>query len=283
VFPTIDSLLYAPQIPFREVYFPSVEEPDPFRDEPWYFMNELPRGKRILGKIEDLVGEKRTAALVAAYLKKEARFEELVERTLGKAQWFFSQWYGAYPKVNYRLKEMRDVPLDNGKVRHLVEVVREGAVIREPVTVRLEDERGAVKELVWDNDRREEHLVWISDAPLKNVEIDPEHRVVETADLTLGHPYHDNTNRLPWRPPMFTRLVLWGDLTTGEPYIDLGFWFRRRYDVTNVFAERLRRRAQLLPVLRREAHAERPLMDIRPISVGHSVSRCEWPNARHAG
>ncbi len=236
IFPTIDNLLYAPMIPFREVYFPSVEEPDPFRDEPWYFMNELPRGKRILGKLEDLLGKTGRREVVAELLRGDATLRTVADRHLGDAGWFFEQWYGAYPKVNYRLGELSDIRLADGRYRHLVEVIREGAVIREPVPVRLEDEGGAEEELVWDSDRHKAVLEWISGAPLAHAEIDPAHRLVEAAELTGGHPFADNTNRLPWRPPMFTRLVLWGDLTTGDPYIQLGFWFRRKYDVTNVFS-----------------------------------------------
>jgi hypothetical protein len=235
VFPTIDSLLYAPQIPFREVYFPSVEEPDPFRDEPWYFMNELPRGKRILGKLQDLVGREGAQKAVVAILEGEP-LRKVVNERLGDAKWFFDQWYGAYPRVNYRLGAILDLPAGDGRVLHRIEVVREGAVIREPVTVRLEDELGVVKDLVWDNAKHVETLEWTSNAPLEHVEIDPEHRTVEAPELTGGHPFADNTNRLPWRPPMFTRLIIWGDLTTGEPYLDLGFWFRRRYDVSNVLS-----------------------------------------------
>lgn len=236
IFPTIDNLLYAPQIPFREVYFPSVEEPDPFRDEPWYFMNQLPRGKRILGKLEDLVGEDGAGELVREMLRGTGRMRALIDDSLDGADWFFDQWYGPYPRVNYRLGKLTDVPLADGRFQHRVAVFREGAVIREPVSVRLEDKDGEVKTVVWDSAAHTDTLVWTSKAPLEHVEIDPEHRVVEAAELTAGHPFQDNTNRLPWRPPMFTRLVVWGDLTTGEPYVQLGFWLRRRYDVTNVFS-----------------------------------------------
>ncbi len=235
--PTVDNLLYAPQVPFREVYSQSIEEPDSLRDEPWRFMNQLPRGKRILGKLEDLVGVDAAEQLVVRMLAENATFDEVIDGSLGEDhQWFFDQWYGVYPRVNYRVGEIEDIPLGDGRIRHRVEVVREGEVIREPVTVRITDEDDVYKDVTWEGKGQRGILEWISKAPVDQVQVDPKARLVEAAELTADHPLADNYEHLPWRPPMLTRFLIWGEVTSGEPYVQVGFSLRRRYDVTNSIA-----------------------------------------------
>jgi hypothetical protein len=232
--PVIDNLLYAPQIPFREVYSQSIEEPDLLRDEPWHHMNQTPRGKRILGKLEDLVGKESADVFAASLIENGNDFDEMVGDVLGEdPAWFFDQWFHDYPLVNYHLGDIEETVLPDGRYRIRVEVEREGEVIVEPVTVRLVNENNVVKELVWPGHGGRGIVEWVSDAPIDKVEIDPHHRLVEAAELTPDHPLADNISPLSWRPPMITRLILWGDLTSGEPYADLSLQLRRRYDVTN--------------------------------------------------
>lgn len=236
MFPAVDNLLYAPMIPFKEVYYRSVEEPDPLRDEPWRFMNHYPRGKRLVGKLQDLAGWETVRDNMGRFLDGQLTFEEMFDTVIGgDSAWFFDQWYGTYPAVNYRLGKITDTPLPGGQVLHHVEVLREGTVLREPVTVRITDRNGAAIDRVWDSDERRRVLLWRSDAPVDKVEIDPDHRLVEAASLTGDHPLADNIRPLPWRPPMFTKLVVWGDLTAGDIYAEIGFWMRRKYDISNVF------------------------------------------------
>ncbi|MCP4605004.1 MAG: M1 family metallopeptidase [Proteobacteria bacterium] len=235
--PTIDNILYAPQVPFREAYSQSIEEIDLLRDEPWRFMNRLPRGKRILGKLEDLVGTEKAEQLVIDLLGGEKRFNDSLSNELGEdPHWFFEQWYGDYPRVNYRLGTCEDIQLGDGRIQHRVEIVREGEVIREPVTVRIIDEDDVSYEVTWDGDGRTGVVEWTSKAPIDQVEVDPHGRLVEAAELTADHPLADNYDHLSWRPPMLTRLLFWGDLMSGDPYIEVGFSLRRRYDVTNSIA-----------------------------------------------
>lgn len=235
--PTIDNLLYAPEVPFREVYSKSVEEPDPLRDEPWRFANELPRGKRIYGKLVDLRGQAWTEKLVKKILKGKKGFVELLQRQFGQdPSWFIEQWYGPYPEVAYRLGHIDDGKTGKELYRHRVEIVREGEAIREPVTVRVTDEKGVTKDLVWPGIRQRGYVAWTSRSPLKKVEIDPSHRLVESANLSDEHPLSDNSEPLSWRPPMITRILFSGDLTAGDPYVSFGMSLRRRYEVTNSFA-----------------------------------------------
>ncbi len=235
--PTVDNLLYAPQVPFREVYSQSIEEPDLLRDEPWRFMNRLPRGKRVLGKLTDLLGRDETWQLLEESLARKQRLEVSLTQALGgDSSWFFDQWYGDYPLVNYRLGSVEDSDLGDGRIRHRVEIIREGEVTREPVTVRITDENDEHEDVTWSGDGRSGRVEWISNAPLDQVQIDPSGRLVEAPQLTANHPLGDNYHHLPWRPPMITRILFWGDVTSGDPYVQVGFSLRRRYDITNSVA-----------------------------------------------
>ncbi len=237
VLPTIDNLLYAPQVPFREVYFRFYEEPEPLRDEPWLFMNNHPRGKRLLTKLYDRSNEDRVIEAVRNMLEFGLPFDKAVEFvTEEDADVFFNTWYKTYPKLNYRLGVVEDETLSNGKFLHKAEIFRDGEQVKEKVTVRFTDKRKDYIDLIWDSAEAKTELNWESDAPIKRVEIDPDGKLVESGDLTSDHPRRDNLTPLPWRPPMLTSFVIWGDLTEGEPYADIGFLLRRKYDNTNLFS-----------------------------------------------
>ena len=232
--PYVDTLLYAPQVPFRESYSLSAEEPDPLRDRPWKFMNRLPDGRRVLAKLEDLGGKEATTKLVAGYLAGESGFDLAVKELLQeRADILYGQWYGDYPSVNYSIVRVTDKPLENGRISHQVTIARDGDDIIEPVTVKIIDENDIAKEVVWDGEGSEGTVEWISEAPVDSVTVDPHHRLVEAPSLTGDHPLKDNLDPLPWRPPLLTRLLIWGDSETYEPYLQISFSMRRLYDVTN--------------------------------------------------
>jgi hypothetical protein len=197
-------------------------------------MSELPRGRRILAKLEDLLGAEAAAALVAEYLTGRLGFDALVRERLGsRAARFESDWFGAYPKVNYRIAWLRDVRLGGGRFRHEVSVARDGADVAEPVRVGMEDDDGARHTAAWDGAEPDAKATWESGARLDAVRLDPEGRLVESAELTDEHPLADGAQPLPWRPPLLTRLLLWGDTETFEPNVQIGIALRRLYDVTN--------------------------------------------------
>jgi hypothetical protein len=232
--PLIDTLLYAPQIPFREVYSTATEEEDPWRDAPWHFMNRLAGGRRIHAKLEDRLGVEETDRLAAAILSGEGGLVPLLRERLGEdTAAFLARWSGPYPSVNYRIAGVRDENLADGRVRHVVEVARDGEPIREPVTVRIEDRDDAIADEVWSGEGDPGEVRWTSGAPVKRVRVDPEQRLQEDPALGDKHPLGDNTVPLPWRLPLLTRFVLWGDVLSGEPHVDVSMAMRREYDLTN--------------------------------------------------
>ncbi len=234
--PAVDNFLYAPQSPFKEVYFKPIEEPDPLRDEPWRFRNRFPRGRRVLAKLIDLKGEEETRRLIGDALRENRELTRAIVDELGPdGPSFFEQWFGDYPRVNYRLGQVEEISLENGRIRHRAEIIRQGEPITEPVTVRFTDEQSQVADVVWHADGSRGEVEWISDAPLDQVQIDPDRRLVESPELTAGHPLADNQNELPWRPPLLSRVLIWGDPVAREPYVVATLGLRRRYDITHSF------------------------------------------------
>ena len=53
--PTVDELIYAPQVAFADAYFGGVIDSDTFRDDPRKMMNRTPRGSLFMEKLRDLV------------------------------------------------------------------------------------------------------------------------------------------------------------------------------------------------------------------------------------
>jgi hypothetical protein len=233
--PLIDNLLYAPQVPFSEAYFRSVERRDPLRDEPWRFMNERPDGSRLLGKLADLVGQTQARAAVeaiAAGKEAQATLESVVP---GGAAWFLSQWMGRYPSVDYALVETRDEATPDGRYVHTAVIERRGEVIREPVAVLFTDKEEAQGIAIWPGQGTRGEVSWSSTAELKRAELDPASRLVEDTALSGGHPLANNSTKLRWRPPLLTRLLATFDAVSGDPYVTVSFALRRKFDITNSY------------------------------------------------
>ena len=115
-----------------------------------------------------------------------------------------------------------------GGIDHDVDPIADGSFsVRVPA--------GAQEDLVWDGRGQSGTLTWTSSSPVDNVVLDPAHRLVESPKLAEDHPTADNMEPLPWRPPMITQLLIWGDIIALEPFFVLNLAMRRKYDITNSF------------------------------------------------
>src|SRR6185503_11770222 len=151
--------------------------------------------------------------------------------------WFWSTWLAVWPvHVNYRLESVKVTPAGTGVgagSHVVVEIRREGDAIREPVEVRIDDRAGGTRTLRWD-DASPGHVFEVDlPAGLKSVEIDPRHRLVESAIGSLRYsddPRYDN------RRPGRTRLVYQGlgalfDVSQLTARVAAGFLFKPQYDL----------------------------------------------------
>jgi hypothetical protein len=178
--PAVDRILYAPQVPFASTYFYTLADPDPLRDAVAQFNHVYPTGKTIYSKLRDLLGERAVDRIVRAMLDG-APLRPTAEREHGATlDWFFKQWLGPYPPVDYRFVDVRSQKRQKGSWLHTARVIKLGAAPPvEPVEVRAVDKRGNVETQVWDGQGRTHDFAFNMEAPLSTIEIDPRGRLVE--------------------------------------------------------------------------------------------------------
>jgi hypothetical protein len=201
--PAVDQLLYAPLLASSSTYFGDVEDDDRVRDDVRRFADPAaPSPRLVYNKLLDLIGAARFPALARATLAERRPLRRAAAEVFGAdLDWFWRQWLGPRPRVNYRLETVRVT--SGGAGSHLViEVRREGDAIREPVEVAVEDRSGARQTLRWDDAAPSHRFELDLAAGLKAVEIDPRGRLVETALGSLrasDDPRYDDRQPLRWR------------------------------------------------------------------------------------
>jgi hypothetical protein len=238
--PDIDQLLYAPLIEFRHLFLRPFRDEDPVRDEPWRIASAWPRGAVLHDKLVDLWSTAEVRALLERYPRDERPLGALISDHAGEEMgWFFDQWTGPYPAVNYRLVDVSSEDTADGRHRHRVTVERQGAHIREPVVVRLTERDGRAHELRWDGRGERGELTLVTDTGLERVELDPYGRLVEAMSVSGDNPMLDNVSPVRWRPPVFNGLLVYVSAAEQAWYALVDFSLRRQYDARNAVRLRL--------------------------------------------
>ena len=239
--PAIDQLLYAPQVTFVDVYFGTVDEPDPFRDHPGRSREPTSRGRRMLESARDVLSEDDLRAWSRELIRGEKSARDALREIDPEAAQRLDAWLHApSTAVNYRLVEVHSDRTEDGTWRHRIVVERQGDSRIEPVEVRMEDRDGTVLRGTWDGEGERGEIVLESDAEarMSTVRVDPRGRLVQSSRVADGHPRRDDSTGLPWRPPLLQGFNLAGSsegVITG--FID--FALRRRYDLENSVALRI--------------------------------------------
>lgn len=189
--PEADKILYAPQVPFATTYFPTLADPDPVRGSLTQFNNDWPRGRTIHAKLLDLLGERAVEQIVRRQIAG-APVRAAAEAVYGGSlAWFFKQWVGAYPQVDYRLREVRRTrPAGRYQIELVVDKRGDQPPI-EPVEVQVRDAKGQAQAQVWDGRGAEHRYVFSSASPIRQILLDPRGRLPEdlpgsTEDLKYG-------------------------------------------------------------------------------------------------
>ena len=200
--PAVDQLIYAPLLASPSTYFGDVEDTDRIKDGLRRFANIGPSPRFVYNKLLDLLGPTRFPAMARAMLGGGTPLRPAAAEAFGAGlDWFWSEWLRWWPRVNYRLDAVKVTPRDGGS-HVVIDVRREGDQVREPVEVLVEDRAGGKQTLRWD-DRAEAHRFEVDlPAGLAAVEVDPRHRLVETAVGSLrpsDDPRYDNRRPARWR------------------------------------------------------------------------------------
>ena len=206
--PAVDSLLYAPQTAFTDAYFRLVDETDDLRVNLLDPPSGWPRGRILYEKLKDRIGPVRVAEAMRRLIRG-AQWPAILTDTIGGDQVdaFLSTWLGPYPAMQYSLESWSSQPLKGAGCapqtnchRVAVDVRRTGAVVQEPIQLRLTDDDDKQR-LVWSETSSAAHRTVTATlgAPLDLVELDPWGRVSETPSLAVPSPKLDNRSRAKWR------------------------------------------------------------------------------------
>lgn len=237
--PTVDQLLYAPQVPFQDVYFGSIDETDAFRDDPARARRPRAGGRRMLEAARDALGPARMRAFTAELAAGRLGARAALERVAPELGSRVDQWLDTpILPVNYRLGRIRSTR-DRRGWAHDVEVFRDGARRIEPVEIEVEDVDGHVARGSWDGEGTSGHVVIRTPAERDDVRIDPRGRLPQSADVADGNPRADDATSAPWKPPLLQAFGLALALSEGRVDGLLDFAMRRRYDLERSLAARI--------------------------------------------
>jgi hypothetical protein len=202
--PAVDQLLYAPLLASSSSYFGDVKDEDRVRDDVRLFADPTaPSPRLVYNKLLDLLGGPAFTTVARKTLNEGVPLRRAAAETFGAdLGWFWRQWLGPLPRVNYRLEAVRVTPGAGGGSHVEIDVSREGELIREPVEVAVVDRAGTAQVLRWDDATAAHRFTVDLPAGLKSVEIDPRERLVETALGSLrpsDDPRYDNRQPRRWR------------------------------------------------------------------------------------
>ncbi len=190
--PAVDRFLYTQQASFSQSYFRGVEDRLLLRAHPLWFAHELPTGRRLHEKLLDTAGEEVLGAFYAAMAEDpSADPERTAERAYGYVMdWFFDQWLGPYPSVDYLVHRVRSEREGEGW-RHEVTIERTGTrPVIEPVQVLVTERGGRAHHLVWNGElgapnasldtepaQGQHTFTLVTERRIRNVRVDPRSRL----------------------------------------------------------------------------------------------------------
>jgi hypothetical protein len=237
--PSIDQLLYAPEVPFGAAYFRELRAHDPDRDGAWRALNRRPEGRFLLEKMRDRLGPDGVRRVLVAALTRGETLRRALEAETGASEgWFFSQWLAGPRRLAYRLAGVSSVLSVNG-YHHTVRVERLGDVaVREPVQIEVEDRDGHVARGVWDEAGASGVVTLRTPGELRDARVDPDRRLDQDPSFSLNHPAHDDRIEHELRPPILSNVVLSASLGEARPTLDVEALIKQRYDVRSAIGVR---------------------------------------------
>jgi hypothetical protein len=209
--PAVDQLMYAPLVASSSTYFGDVDDADPVRDDVRRFSHKTPSARLVYNKLLDVLGPAGMTRLPRAVLGEGKPLRVAAAEIFGAdLTWFWRQWLGPRPRVNYRLVSVKVTPraaaaagpAGDAGVHVAIELGREGDDVLEPVEVAVVDRAGGKRTLVWNARGARATLEADLPAGLASVEIDPRARLIESAVGSLrpsDDPLYDNRDPRRWR------------------------------------------------------------------------------------
>ena len=235
--PAVDQLMYAPLVASSSSYFGDGDDRNALRDDVRRFAHQRSSGRLVQAKLTDLLGPAGMMAVAHVIVAEHVPLRQAAERVFGSPlDWFWRQWSaGPLPRLNYRLTAVRTTPLQPRGVHATIEVRREGTSLREPVETEVVDSDGVRHRLSW-NDAGDRHVFELDlPAGLASVELDPRHRLTESAVGTLDpadDPLSDNRTPKRWRF-LYTGFGALLDVTNLQASLAAAVTMKPQHDLRN--------------------------------------------------
>lgn len=242
--PAIDSMLYAPDLPYVSAYFRLMREDDPLRPDLLSFPQRAPKGKLIYEKLLDRFGAQGAEETIRRLMRGEA-LTEAVRQTFpdpNEAQKFLETWLGPHPNLQYKLAAWSEAPAPDvcaTCVRATAQVDRIGDEAAEPIEVRFTDEEGEVRIIRAPATTDATRTVTATLAsPVDLIEVDPRGRLAEAPAEDQPSPRYDNRNKPEWKI-LLNNFNIVVAATEGAVDTALDIGIERRFDVHWGYAVRL--------------------------------------------
>ena len=230
--PDIDSLIYAPQMPWAGVYFSNarVSRQGPAKDLgagpplPDDFFHERPRGKIFYDKLLDRLGQNETTAIFRRALQTHRGARAVASEGHAKdVHDIVEDFFGPYPIYDAMMRVQGDTV-------H-VERVGPGADAREPLVVQVTDKNGEIQDQQTLAKSADFHF---SGAPLRKVALDPSGRLLQLYTPTTDDPRFGDTTKPHWRFTLTQIFASFG-FSASELSAGIDFSLRREYDLHHAF------------------------------------------------
>lgn len=229
IFPIIDQIIHAPQFAFFDVFYNFVYPYDPVRDDVDRFQSRRQFGVSVLAHMTDELGKDMVRNIIRTYLQSpDKTFQEVAENYAGKSlDDRFAFWTNRRPAINYKIGKIKTHK--DGEVRnHEITVIKETETpLHEPVELRVEEKGGSGQTLTWNSEESAHVYNVQTQKKLKNVEIDPDARLLET---NLG----DN-RRPPRMKFVLTEAFFQYDYNAGQPMMFVQSEIRKKYGAQNIY------------------------------------------------
>ena len=231
IIPEIDTLVFAPLVPFVDTYYNVIDETPLTRWRLNDFYHPRPRGKLLYEKLRDHLGQAQVQQIIDSYLHADnGDFVHIATGIAGKDVGALLQpWLGRYPRLNYALSHVEST----AAVTHL-DVVSQGPdaqAIVEPIQVDMQDADGTHHRQTRQGPGPVE---FTAPGPARRIQIDPDGRLAELFHEVGYGSGIDNTEPPRWR---FLLNDLTGLLavTNWQVTAAADFSLRRLYDLTYSF------------------------------------------------
>lgn len=270
--PSIDLMLYAPDLAFAGAYFRNVPDQHPLRPDFVDFPLGHPRGKWLYEKLRDRLGVERAHTIVARAGAGVGIVQAVEEAWPEGARAFLQTWLGPPPRGRYALVDFGSAPDPSApeRTRATATFERVGEPVVEPLTVRFEDEDGEIRDVVATaTGARRRTVTATLAAPLDVVLLDPQRRLLEVGDDEAPDPRYFHRSAPEWKVLLNNFNVLFA-ATEGalETAVDLGL--ARRHDAHWGFGLRAEYAAEAVSLALRASRSfgER----VTSARLGHAVS-----------